>query len=84
VTSAAREPQDVALAVAVRGARCLVARRPPGVHLAGAWEFPGGKLEPGETAEAAARRELTEETGLVATALEPLVVVLHEYGPQRV
>jgi len=66
--------------VALRGDRTLVLRRPSGQHLAGAWEFPGGKLETGESPAEAARRELEEETGLVADELEPLVVVLHDYA----
>ena len=80
-----RETVEVALAVPVAGRRFLVARRPPGVHLAGTWEFPGGKLAAGEPPDAAARRELAEETGLEAGSLEPLLVLVHEYaaGPVR-
>jgi 8-oxo-dGTP diphosphatase len=74
----------VALAVAARGRTLLVLRRPPGLHLAGAWEFPGGRVESGETPEAAARRELAEETGLVATVLERLTVVVHDYAERKV
>ena len=57
----------------------LVARRPAGTHLEGTWEFPGGKIVDGEEPSAAARRELSEETGLVAGGLEPLLVLVHEY-----
>ena len=70
---------DVALAIPLRDGKLLVARRPEGGHLAGRWEFPGGKLEPGEEPAAAARRELEEETGLIARRLEPLVIVVHDY-----
>jgi 8-oxo-dGTP diphosphatase len=70
---------DVALVVACRDGRFLVARRPGDVHLAGFWEFPGGKIEAGEEPAEAARRELDEETGLFAPSLEPLVVVVHDY-----
>jgi 8-oxo-dGTP diphosphatase len=70
---------DVALAIPVVGDEMLVARRPEGTHLAGAWEFPGGKIVDGEEPSAAARRELAEETGLVAERLEPLLVLVHEY-----
>src|SRR6187551_1904255 len=44
--------------------RVLLAERPAGKHLAGLWEFPGGKLQPGETPEAALIRELAEELGI--------------------
>jgi len=73
---------EVALALPLVDGRLLVARRAPGQHLEGAWEFPGGKIADGEEPAAAARRELEEETGLVARDLEPLVVVVHEY-PER-
>ena len=70
---------EVALVVPLRDGRVLVARRAPGSHLGGLWEFPGGKIERGEEPGDAARRELEEETGLSAPALEPLVLVDHEY-----
>jgi len=75
---------DVALALPQRAGRLLVARRQSGLHLAGRWEFPGGKILPGEEPAAAARRELVEETGLVAGELEPLVVVVHDYADRPV
>lgn len=73
---------DVAIAIVMREGRVLVARRAIESHLPGLWEFPGGKIEPGEPAEAAARRELVEETGLSAGKTEPLTVFLHSY-PER-
>ena len=71
---------DIALAIPVRDGKVLVARRGEGLHLAGHWEFPGGKVEAGETPAEAARRELSEETGLHSPELEPLVVVVHDYA----
>jgi len=62
--------------------RVLLAQRPPGKHLAGGWEFPGGKLEVGETRAEALIRELQEELGISVTAARPLMRVQHAY-PQR-
>ena len=59
--------------------RVLVAERERGTHLAGTWEFPGGKVEPGETAGAALRRELHEELGVVVGSIEPLISVPWRY-----
>lgn len=57
----------------------LVARRPEHVHQGGLWEFPGGKVEAGETVEAALRRELREELGIELGVAEPLLKVHHAY-----
>jgi 8-oxo-dGTP diphosphatase len=64
--------------------RWLVNRRRPGTHLAGAWEFPGGKLQAGETRFAALRRELDEELGIEVVAAEPLLEIVHEYPDKHV
>jgi 8-oxo-dGTP diphosphatase len=60
----------------------LATRRPAGVHLPGAWEFPGGKIHPDESPEQAARREAGEEVGLNLAELQPLITVEHAY-PER-
>jgi 8-oxo-dGTP diphosphatase len=61
--------------------RVLLAKRPPGRPLEGLWEFPGGKVEPGETPEAALVRELEEELGIVVApkCLAPLTFASHGY-----
>lgn len=64
--------------------RVLIAQRPPGKWQAGRWEFPGGKLEPGEDEEAAVRRELAEELGIRVEALRRLGEVSHDYGDRAV
>jgi len=67
----------VAAVVADGAGRVLVSRRPPGSHMAGLWEFPGGGVEPGETAEAALARELVEELGVEIAVGEPLTFAWH-------
>lgn len=61
--------------------RVLLAQRPEGKSLAGLWEFPGGKVEPGESPEAALIRELREELGIEtkASCLAPLTFASHSY-----
>jgi 8-oxo-dGTP diphosphatase len=65
-----RERQRIAIAVVWHENQLLVGKRPPGVPLAGFWEFPGGKLQAEEEPEAAARRECLEETGVMVTVEE--------------
>jgi 8-oxo-dGTP diphosphatase len=72
----------VAAALIDGAGRVLVAQRAPGGALGGMWEFPGGKIEPGETPEAALVREIAEELGvaLAADTLVPLGFVSHGYA----
>lgn len=65
------------------GNLCL-SRRPEHKHQGGLWEFPGGKMEPGETAESALARELHEELGIAVNASAPLMTVEHGYADLRV
>lgn len=69
----------VAAGVIIEAGKVLVARRKAGTHLAGSWEFPGGKVEPGEDPRDALRRELEEELGVTTVAGEILDVTFHRY-----
>ncbi len=64
--------------------RILVCSRPAGKHMAGKWEFPGGKIEPGETAEACIRREIREELGMEIAVGSVFTVMEHDYGVKYV
>ncbi len=59
--------------------RILIAQRPPGKTLAGLWEFPGGKIEAGESAEQALSRELEEELGIAAVIGPRIAQIRHRY-----
>ena len=71
----------VAVALIDVDGRVLIAKRPEGKQLAGLWEFPGGKVEPGERPEGALIRELREELGIEVTesCLAPFVFASHAY-----
>ena len=80
-----RRPVDVAVGVLIDGAgRFLLTSRPPGKVYAGYWEFPGGKIEPGESVEQALRRELHEELGITIGRAAPWQVELMDYEHARV
>jgi len=70
-----------AVALIDRDGRVLIAKRPEGKAMAGLWEFPGGKVEPGETPESALIRELHEELGIEtwSSCLAPLTFASHTY-----
>jgi 8-oxo-dGTP diphosphatase len=72
----------VACALVDADRRVLIAQRPEGKNLAGLWEFPGGKLEAGESPEVALVRELEEELGISTktACLAPLSFASHDYG----
>ncbi|MBM3293922.1 MAG: A/G-specific adenine glycosylase [Candidatus Aminicenantes bacterium] len=71
--------QEAVVAVIRDGGRVLIQKRPPAGLLAGLWEFPGGKREPGESLRAALAREVREELGVELAAARPLVMVKHAY-----
>jgi 8-oxo-dGTP diphosphatase len=80
-----REPVDVAVGVLINPkGDFLLTSRPEGKVYAGYWEFPGGKLEAGESVEAALRRELHEELGITIGAVQPWQVEIVDYEHARV
>lgn len=75
----------VAAAALIDGeGRVLLARRADDAHQGGLWEFPGGKLEPGESIDIGLRRELHEELGVAIVSHRPLIRVLHHYDDRSV
>ena len=80
-----RRPVDVAVGVLIDAeGRFLLTSRPEGKVYAGYWEFPGGKLEVGETVEQALRRELIEELGITIGAVHPWKIEIVDYEHARV
>ncbi|HEX8596318.1 MAG TPA: Nudix family hydrolase [Pseudomonas sp.] len=73
-------------AAVIRGAdgKILIARRADSQHQGGLWEFPGGKVEPGEAVEAALARELLEELNIVVTQARPLIKIQHDYPDKQI
>ena len=79
-SAACNPPIEVAVGVLEDAhGRVLIAQRPAGKAYAGYWEFPGGKIEAGETVEAALARELHEELGVQVHSCEPLLNLVHSY-----
>ena len=75
-----RQPVDVAVGVLIDpNGRFLITSRPAGKVYAGHWEFPGGKVEAGESIEAALQRELQEELGITIGAAQAWKTTLHDY-----
>lgn len=64
--------------------KILIARRADAQHQGGLWEFPGGKVEEGESVQTALSRELEEELGIVVSAARPLIKIAHDYPDKRV
>ncbi len=84
-TEPPRRPVNVAVGVLIDpDGRFLLTSRPEGKVFAGYWEFPGGKLEAGETVEQALRRELHEELGITIGAVQPWKVEEMDYPHARV
>jgi mutator protein MutT len=75
---------DVCAAVIVRGHYFLLAQRPEGKHLAGKWEFPGGKVDPNESLHDCIAREILEELGLDVLNPRLLVSLEHDYPEKRI
>lgn len=74
----------VAAAVVIERGRVLLTQRKSGTHLAGAWEFPGGKVEPGEDPRDALIRELREEIAVEVTVGDVVEVTFHRYPTKSV
>ena len=79
-----RRSIEVSAGLIFRAGQLLITQRPAGGHLAGLWEFPGGKREPGESFEECLRRELHEELGVVVRVHEELERITHDYPEKSV
>lgn len=74
----------VVAALIVRDGKLMIAQRPAGKHMAGKWEFPGGKIEKGETPEQALERELSEELGVKTQTGRIYHAICHSYPEKDV
>ena len=72
--------QDVVIAIIYKNGRILIDKRKPGGLLGGLWEFPGGKIEKGESLKTALEREVREELGITVRIKRPLITVQHAYS----
>ncbi|MBI3322259.1 MAG: (deoxy)nucleoside triphosphate pyrophosphohydrolase [Candidatus Omnitrophica bacterium] len=77
-------PLEVAVAVIKDGGRVLITQRKPGDSFGGLWEFPGGKLNDGESMEAALVREIEEELGVRVEVAAKRMVIRHQYPARAV
>ena len=84
MSGGAPAPLLVAAGILIRDGRVLLSRRPAGTHLAGLWEFPGGKVEPGESPDAALLREVKEELGIGIARYRPFRFAHHSYPEKTV
>jgi len=74
----------VVAGVCVQGDRFLLSERRAGTHLAGCWEFAGGKINPGESPEAALKREWLEELGVEISKADPWTFIYREYSEKNI
>ncbi|MCJ8319664.1 MAG: 8-oxo-dGTP diphosphatase MutT [Colwellia sp.] len=74
----------VAVGVIYREKKVFLTKRAINAHQGGKWEFPGGKVEQGETVSQALARELKEEVGIEVLSCQPLTVIKHDYGDKQV
>ena len=75
---------DVAVGVIRRGGHVFISKRAAALHQGGKWEFPGGKIEAGETAQQALCRELKEEVGIEVQQASDFLLIKHDYGDKQV
>ncbi len=78
------EPMEVAVAIIEKEGKFLITQRKPGDSFGGLWEFPGGKVEPGESMEMALTREIEEEVGLRVEVGARRMVIRHQYSARAV
>ncbi|WP_105264974.1 8-oxo-dGTP diphosphatase MutT [Pseudoalteromonas sp. T1lg76] len=75
---------NVAVGIILRGAQTYICKRPDDKHQGGLWEFPGGKIEAGETTTAALARELLEEVAIEVHSSDSFMLIEHDYGDKQV